>query len=165
MSQSSQRALGPNHRRVELGVAIATGVFAAIVIGGSYGVGIGWDVDGPMAGFFPFYVGTLILLASIVNFIQIWVQSGEGLFAEWGQLRQVSLVVIPTAIYVAIIPYTGIYLASALLIAVFMRWLGRYGPAMIAVMAIGMPIATFLVFEKWFLVPLPKGPIENLLGF
>jgi hypothetical protein len=24
---------------------------------------------------------------------------------------------------------------------------------------------TFLIFEKWFLVPLPKGPIEDYLGF
>jgi hypothetical protein len=30
--------------------------------------------------------------------------------------------------------------------------------------SIGVPLAFFLVFEKWFLVPLPKGPIENMLG-
>ena len=31
------------------------------------------------------------------------------------------------AIYVAAVPWLGIYVASALLIAGFMRWLGRYG--------------------------------------
>ena len=33
---------------------------------------------------------------------------------------KVMAVVIPTAVYVALIPYVGIYVASALLIAVFM---------------------------------------------
>ena len=63
-------------------------------------------------------------------------------------------------------PWIGIYVASVLLIAVFMRWLGRYSwgrwsPAI----AIGVPVVIFLMFERWFLVPLPKGPIEELLGF
>ena len=30
---------------------------------------------------------------------------------------------------------------------------------------IGVPLALFLMFERWFLVPLPKGPLEALLGF
>ena len=28
-----------------------------------------------------------------------------------------------------------------------------------------VPIALFILFEIWFLVPLPKGPIEDLLGY
>jgi hypothetical protein len=28
----------------------------------------------------------------------------------------------------------------------------------------GTAIVFYLVFEKWFKVPLPKGPLENLLG-
>jgi putative tricarboxylic transport membrane protein len=63
------------------------------------------------------------------------------------------------------VPFLGIYLSSMLLIAFFMRWLGGYGPAIIVPVAIGVPIAFFLVFERWFLVPLPKGPIEYWLGF
>jgi hypothetical protein len=72
---------------------------------------------------------------------------------------------VPTAIYVALVPWIGIYVASVLLIAVFMRWLGRYGWGMITAVAVGVPVVTFVIFEKWFLVPLPKGPIEDYLGF
>jgi putative tricarboxylic transport membrane protein len=72
---------------------------------------------------------------------------------------------VPTAIYVALVPVIGIYVASALLIAVFMRWLGKYGWAMVAAVSLGVPIVTFLIFETWFLVPLPKGPIEAYLGY
>jgi hypothetical protein len=74
-------------------------------------------------------------------------------------------VVVPTAIYVATIPFLGIYVTSAILIGFFMRWLGRYGWVLVLAIAIAMPIVTFVVFERWFLVPLPKGPIEELLGF
>lgn len=166
MADGSRRALGPNARMVELGVAVALAVFALIVLSGSLRVGVGWDIDGPMPGFFPFYVGLMILAASIINFYQAWSAGpNRRVFAEWGQLQQVLKVVIPTAIYVAIIPRTGIYLASALLIGLFMKWLGRYGWGLVVLIAVGVPLLTFLVFEKWFLVPLPKGPIEAALGF
>jgi len=157
---------GPSHRAVEIGVAIATIVFALIIIYGSIQAGINWGVEGPRAGFFPFYVGLIILGASVVNLVQIF--SGltkDGLFADWSQLRQVLSVVIPAAIYVALIPWIGIYVASALLIGVFMKWLGGYGWPLVLVISIGVLLVTFVVFERWFLVPLPKGPVEQFLGF
>jgi hypothetical protein len=87
------------------------------------------------------------------------------LFAEWGQLRQVLSVLVPTIVYVALVPYIGIYVASALLIAFFMRVFGRYGWIVTAAVSVAVPILTFLMFESWFLVPLPKGPLESMLGF
>ncbi len=157
---------GPSHRAVEAGVAVVIAVFALIVIGGSIQAGIGWGVEGPKAGFFPFYVGLTILGASIVNLTHVRAEaSPDKVFADWGQLRQVLAVVIPTAIYVAVVPWTGIYIASMVLIAFFMKRLGNYGWPLIASIAIGIPLIFFAVFERWFLVPLPKGPIEYWLGF
>jgi putative tricarboxylic transport membrane protein len=80
-------------------------------------------------------------------------------------LLRVLSVIIPTAVFVGIIPMIGIYVSSTMLIALFMKWLGKYRWPVIALVAIGVPVATFLVFEKWFLVPLPKGPVEEMLGF
>ena len=156
---------GPRQRGVESGVAIATAVFALIVIAGSIDAGIGWGVEGPKAGFFPFYVALAILIASVVNFIQARAEPIEDRFADWGQLRQVLSVVVPAAVYVTIIPWIGIYFSSCLLIAFFMKRLGNYGWHLIAAVAVGVPLAAFLVFERWFLVPLPKGPIEAWLGY
>lgn len=157
---------GPSHRGVEIGVAIATAIFALIVIYGSVQAGINWGVEGPRAGFFPFYVGLIIFGASVVNLVQILTgPTKKGLFADWGQLRQVLSVVIPAAIYVAVIPWIGIYVASALLIGVFMKWLGQYGWQLVLAISIGIPLIVFVVFERWFLVPLPKGPVEYFLGF
>ncbi len=166
MAEKSQhtRLSGPSHTGVEIGVVAFTTLFGAIVIVGSLQVGIDWGVEGPKAGFFPFYLGVLIIISSAINFVQIMMARSDALFAEWRQLRQVLAVVVPTTIYVALVPYAGIYLASALLIAVFMKWLGHYGWSLIVAVSAGVPIATYLMFEKWFLIPLPKGPIEDFLG-
>jgi putative tricarboxylic transport membrane protein len=161
---TTQGSSGPAHRKVEVGVAIGMAVFGLVVIAGSIQAGINWGAEGPRAGFFPFYLGVVIFASSMVNLWNALHIDGSRLFAEWGQLRQVLAVVIPTTAYVALIPSLGIYLCSALLIAVFMRWLGRYPWAMVASIAIAIPVITYIVFEKWFLVPLPKGPLEELLG-
>ena len=108
----------------------------------------------------------LILGSSVINFGAAVSERSDGrLFAEWGQLGKVMAMLVPTATYVALVPWIGIYAASALLIAVFMRWLGHYGWSMVAAISLGVPLATFLIFERWFLLPLPKGPIEAYLGF
>ena len=155
---------GPSHRAVEIGVAVAILLFAAIIIYGAWLAGINWGAEGPRAGFFPFYVGLVILIATIFNLARALTSDRERLFADWGQLRQVMSVVIPTAIYVALVPWLGLYVASFLLIAVFMKWLGKYKWTLTLAVAIGVPVLAFLMFEKWFLVPLPKGPLEDFLG-
>ena len=157
---------GPSHRGVEIGVAVAMAILALIGVYGSIKVGIGWGAEGPRAGFFPFYVSLAVLIACAVNLTKIFLSPGDGsLFAEWGQIRQVLAVVVPTAIYVAAIPYLGIYVSSALLIIAFMKWLGNYNWLAAVAVGVVVPILTFLMFEVWFLVPLPKGPLENFLGY
>jgi hypothetical protein len=37
--------------------------------------------------------------------------------------------------------------------------------ALTTAVALGVPLAFFLVFERWFLVSLPKGPLEAFFGF
>jgi putative tricarboxylic transport membrane protein len=157
---------GPSHRRVEFGVAVAIAVFAVVVMAGSLKIGITWGIEGPRAGFFPFYVGLLLLVASVVNGYRVLARAGQGgRFATWSELRSVMKVAVPTAVYVLLVPHLGIYLASALLIGLFMRWLDRYRWWLTLTVAIGVPLALFVTFERWFLLPLPKGPIEALLGF
>ncbi len=160
---SRGRGGGPGQRTVEIGVSLFTALFGAIILVGSLQVGIGWGAEGPRSGFFPFYIGLLIIASSAVNLLQIRLTDRRPRFAKWGQLHQVLHVLVPTAIYVVAIPYVGIYLVSAALIAVFMLWLGKNHWSLTAAISIGTPIAVYLMFEKWFLVPLPKGPLEELL--
>ena len=157
---------GPSHRNVEIGVALFMALLALIGIYGSIKVGIGWGDEGPRAGVFPFYVSIVVLISCAINIFSVVAVADKGkVFAEWSQLRQVLAVLVPTIVYVALVPYIGIYVASALLIAFFMRLFGRYGWIVTAAVSAAVPVLTFLMFEIWFLVPLPKGPLETMLGF
>ena len=141
---------------------LATALFGLIVIIGSLQVGVGWGADGPRSGFFPFYLGLAIVIASAVNLVQSFGIDRRRLFADWSQLRQVVAVVIPTAVYVAVVPWIGLYVASILLIAGFMVWLGGYHLLLCRHGRHRTVALTYLTFEWWFLVPLPKGPLEDL---
>src|SRR5262245_31556168 len=166
MSEASEgTGQGPTQRGAEIGVAAVTGVFGIIIMIGSLQAGINWGVEGPKAGFFPFYVGLIIVGCSIINLVQMMMTTpSDKLFADWSQLRSVMSVVVPTAIYVAVLPLIGIYISSMLLIGAFMKWLGRYNWGITLAIAIGVPVIAYLLFEKWFLVPLPKGPLEFYFG-
>jgi hypothetical protein len=156
---------GPSQRAVEIGTAVATALFGLIVIAGSVRVGIGWGAEGPKSGFFPFYMGVILVLTSLVNLARAPIDTRrDRVFAGWSQLGKVMAVVIPTAVYVVVIPWIGIYIASIALIAGFMISLGGYRTPYAFAIALAVMAATYLTFEKWFLVPLPKGQIEYWLG-
>src|SRR6185312_14984745 len=99
---------GPRHRTIEMGVALFIMALGAITMFGSLSVGIGWAAEGPQSGFFPFYVGLMIVIASAINFLRASGIARGRQFAEWGQIAQVRKVVIPMAIYVAAVPWIGI---------------------------------------------------------
>jgi len=164
MTDSTHAGAGPSHRAVEIGTALAMVAFGALVIAGSLHAGIGWGAEGPKSGFFPFYLGVSIMAASALNLVAAHAQGRQKVFADWSQLRSVLQIVIPTAVYVVAVPWAGIYLSSIILIAAFMKWLCRYSIAFSAAVAVGVMVSIYLMFEKWFLVPLPKGPIEDFFG-
>lgn len=140
---------------------------AALVIADSLRVGTGWSEEGPRSGYFPFYIGALLALASawvLLGQLRRWT-SDKAVFADHEQLRLVFAILWPMVVYVTAIFFIGIYISSAVLIAYFMFRYGRYRWLITLPVAIGVPLFFFVVFERWFLVPLPKGPIEAMLGF
>lgn len=155
---------GPRRHHVEMGVAAFMALLGIVAVVGGLQVGTGWGAEGPKSGFFPFWIGLIVIGTSAFNLVRAWTHGSREIFATWFQIAQVLKVVLPLTIYVGAIPWLGIYLASALLIAGFMRWIGRYGWPLILAISIGLPVITYVTFEMWFLVPLPKGPLEELLG-
>jgi len=155
-----------SQKSAELAVAGLFFAFGAIVVFDSVRLGSTWGADGPKPGYFPFYVGLLICIASVVNIIAALRLRGarNKPFVHVGQLKMVLTVLIPTAIYAGLVTWIGIYAASFLFIGFFMRWLGRYAWWKVAVVSAATIVVFYLVFEIWFKVPLPKGPIEQLLG-
>ena len=146
-------------------------LFGAIVMWDSQRLGAAWGSDGPQAGYFPFYIGLFIVVASAAILLHAFRMGEEGAraFVKRSELRMVLAVLSPTVVYTALIanPWfsLGIYVASLLYIAWFMWRLGGYGLVKIVPVSLGVVIFFFLMFEIWFKVPLPKGPLEAALGF
>lgn len=153
-------------RGPEVAVAALLLAIAGLVIADSLRVGIGWADDGPRSGYFPFYIGLLLAISSgwvLVAQLLRW-RSDHQEFATRAQIGLVVSVLVPMVVYVGLIALLGIYVASALLIGFFMLRHGKYKARLALLVALGVPVFFFAVFEKWFLVPLPKGPLETWLG-
>lgn len=157
-----------SNRWPELLLSAGLMVVAAVVLMDAKRLGTGWDeFEGPMAGYFPFYVGCLLMAAGAWIFLRqlyAW-RSDNPVFASRQQMGRVWSVIWPTGVFVGLISVLGIYIASMVLIAWFMWRHGTHGWGATAGVAVGVPLFFFVVFERYFLVSLPKGPIEALLGF
>jgi len=165
MSEGGEGRAAFGQRGAEMVVAALFFVLGAIVVWDSVRLGARWGSDGPQAGYFPFYIGLLICVASAINFALAFVKRSEQrAFVGTEQLKLVLSVLVPSIIYVALVAWLGIYVASAIFVAFFMRWLGKYEWWKVAAVSIGNSVVFFLIFEIWFKVPLPKGVVERLLG-
>ena len=167
MSEGQEVRAAFRRKGAELAVAALFFALGAIVITDSVRLGIGWqEVHGPRPGYFPFYVGLLIAVSALVNLVRaLLVPAGKDrAFVQRGQLKLVLAVLVPTAIYAALVTWIGIYVSSILFISFFMRWLGKYPWWKVLAVSVGAAAVFFVIFEIWFKVPLPKGAVESFLG-
>jgi putative tricarboxylic transport membrane protein len=153
-------------RTVEIGIAAIILLFGLVVVIDSYRLGARWGDDGPQPGYFPFYVGLLICASSVAILMRAVRNSAlaEESFVSRGELKKILTVLVPTIVYVALIAWLGFYVASTLYIAYFMWQLGKYSWLKTVPVSVGVSVVFFLIFEIWFSVPLPKGPLESYLG-
>ena len=165
MSGESEQG-GASQKAVDLFVAGAIMALASLVMYDSQRLGSSWAFDGPQAGYFPFYIGLMLFIAATVNFVQaLRSKKPRRVFVDPRQFRSVLAIFVPSVVYIGGIYLLGIYIASMIFLTYFMRVLGGYRVVVIAPVALGVPAFLFILFEKWFLVPLPKGPVESLFGY
>ena len=170
MSQQNETGAGGlSTRGAEIVVALVLFAIGALVVFDSHRLGSSWGADGPEAGYFPFYVGLITCISSLVILGQTLARRGarSAVFVEWQALRQVLSVLIPAAVFVLAIQLIGLYVAAALYIAGFMRWLGNYSWLKSVVLGTLVSALAFVTFEVWFQVPLYKGAFNPLsfLGY
>lgn len=154
---------------VEAAVAALLLVLALVVTQASLKLGAGWTSDGPGSGYFPFYVGVILAIASAGTLYQALLgkKRNTSIFVDGEQLRRVLVVLLPALVFVGAIALVGIYVASAVYIAAFMIFLGKFGWVRSVVIGVVTSALFFLMFEVWFKVPLYKGTFDPLsfLGY
>ena len=174
MSQpdSSSEAPGRTMARnstVDAVVALCLVVIGLVEVIEARRLGAEWTSDGPGAGYFPFYIGLILLVCGAAIFVQSLRarKTDESVFVDSVQLKRVMSVLVPSAVYVAAIMLLGIYVASAIFITLFMIVLGKYSPLKSVVVGVAVNALFFMMFEVWFKVPLYKGALEPLrfLGY
>jgi hypothetical protein len=145
-------------------VIFAVGV---VMMVDSYRIGAGWAVDGPESGYFPMRIGFILCFASLVVALRslFGKQRNLEIFVSRERFKPVLLVLLPTALYVLAIQLLGIYVASTLFIAAFMRVMDKSSWLKTLLVSVGVNALLFWMFEMQFKVPLPKGPLEALFGY
>ena len=128
-------------------------------------LGIGWGIDGPKSGFFPFWLALIMIVCCVIIMAQQALKTVRHNFVKREKLRPVLTVLWPAVLAVALMQWLGLYVSSALYMGFYMRWVGRHSWAAILLLSFGIPVVTFWVFERWFYVPMPKGPLEAWLGY
>jgi hypothetical protein len=152
-------------RTADLTTAVVLMAAGVLVVWDSLRLGIGWGSDGPQSGFFPFWLAVLLLVSCAAIAWQAWRRASRTAFVTREQLKPVLTTLLPSAGFVVLTQVVGLYVASALFMTFYMRWVGRYGWVPIVLAAVLFPVLTFVIFETWFLVPMPKGPLEAWLGY
>lgn len=165
-SHSGEQASGVQTWVIEAIVAVIVLALGLLVISGSAKLGSGWTTDGPGAGYFPFYIGLIICISAVGIFWQAVFTKNRNteIFVDGEALKRVLSVLVPAAIYVGAIQVLGIYVASAIYIALFMVVLGKYSVVKSVLLGLIINVLFFALFEIWFKVPLYKGMV-NLLSF
>jgi len=168
MSQNQDTDQG-GWRTIVLDLAVAAIIFAlgALVAWDSHRLGSGWSTDGPQSGYFPFYIGLITCICGAAVFAQglAKLSTDRSVFVTPGQFKQVLVILVPSTLYVLGVQLIGIYVSSALFIGLFMKFAGHYSVPRSSAVGLGVSISAFVMFEIWFKIPLPKGPLENLLGY
>jgi hypothetical protein len=151
-------------RAADLVTASVLLLLGGVVLFDAVRLGIGWGTDGPKSGFLPFWLGLIMVAMCVAIFLQALRRAPQRAFVRREQLGPVLKVLWPALALVVVMQWLGLYVAAALYTGLYMRWIGRHSWLAVVAVAVGFPLVTFFVFEKWFLVPMPKGPLEAWLG-
>ena len=167
--QPGAERVGVSTHVVEVVVAFLVLALGLVVITGSWQLGSGWTSDGPGSGYFPFYIGLILCISGVGTMYQALFGKNKNteIFVDSEQLKRVLSVLLPAVVYVLAVQFVGLYVASAIYIALFMIVLGKFTRIKSVIAALSVVVLFFFMFEVWFKVPLFKGLFDPLrfLGY
>lgn len=150
---------------LEIAVALAAALAGAIVCYGSLEIGTGWGDAGPQPGYFPFYIGLFIVIASGGVLIESVIEQRrrKQVFLTREQGHRILSFFLPMLGFVAVSMVLGLYVGLGLYLFGVMTIQGKYRIGKALAVCASTIVIFYFVFEKWFQVPLLKGPLEALL--
>ena len=154
-------------RRVDV-IAMLVLLAIAVVLGfDNWRTGASWASDGPQPGYFPFYLSVMLGGASLYGLAASFLSRKEAAetFVTRAQLRRVAQVFVPTLLFCLFTQWLGLYVASFLLVAGFMVFVGRIAVWKSLLTSFLFAISMFVTFEIAFDVIMPKGPLEAAFGY
>jgi putative tricarboxylic transport membrane protein len=156
-----------SNRTVDIAVSFLLLTLAALLAFDNWRTGMGWDATGPQAGYFPFYLSVILAGASLWGVAKEFLarKQARETFVTRAQLRRVLQVFVPTLLFCVFTQWLGLYVASFLLIAGFMVFVGRIAAWKSLLTAFLFSLIMFVTFEIAFDVIMPKGPLEGLFGY
>jgi hypothetical protein len=151
-------------RRAQVRMALGLTLGAAVLLRQAVRLPLARPVD---AGFFPFWLSAGVGLAAVLLVGRQLLAPARAADAEpfipveaW---RPLVVVIVPIVAIIALIRWLGIYLGGALYLAGYMWLVGRFRWTAIIPVSLAIPVALFLIFERWFLLPMPGGIILEYL--
>ncbi|WP_257168531.1 tripartite tricarboxylate transporter TctB family protein [Bradyrhizobium sp. SRS-191] len=156
-----------SNRAVDVAVSLLLLALAVVLAWDNWRTGASWDSTGPEAGYFPFYLSVILGGASLYGIGAAFLSSKEAMetFVTRAQLRRVMAVFVPTLLFCIAMQFLGIYVASFLLIAGFMRIVGKIAIWKSLLTAFLFSAVMFVTFDIVFDVLMPKGPLEAAFGY
>jgi putative tricarboxylic transport membrane protein len=151
---------------VDVLVSLLLLAVAGVLGGDNWRTGAAWDSTGPQPGYFPFYLSVILGGASLYGLVVAFLSRKEAaeVFVTRAQLRRVMAVFVPTFLFCLATQYLGLYVASFLLIAGFMRMVGKIALWKSLLTAFIFTAVMFVTFDIAFDVIMPKGPLEAAFG-
>lgn len=153
-------------RTIEIAVSVVLLALAFTLGYDNWRTGISWDSTGPEPGYFPFYLSVILAGGSLYGLIAALASRNHAsdTFVTHAQARRVLAVFVPTLLFCLLTQFLGLYVASFLLIASFMRAVGKIAVWKSLLTAFVFTAVMFVTFDVAFDVIMPKGPLEAVLG-
>lgn len=156
-------------RALEVVAALFAFAFGTTIILGALEYHVGWGDRGPEPGYFPFWMGLIVVVGSIGALFEALLSRRHAdapVAINADQARRIVTFLLPMVgfLALALVFKLGLYVAMVAYVLTVMLWQGRYRlPAALAV-SLGTAAAFYFMFELWLHVPLMKGPIEAWFG-
>ncbi len=157
-------------RKAETGMGLFLVIVALVLLREAFRLPISWTAIGPGAGFFPFWLAVGVAVTAVIVFARslrpaaITQPGGDVPFIPGTAWKPLAVVFFPMAAIILFMKYLGIYIGGAIYLGGYMWLVGRHRWISVVIVSVLIPLVLFFIFERWFLLPLPKGVLlEQIL--